>query len=420
VTVKTAGAAGWRARVHAFIESGRRGGLLELVAKRAARELACLVVWVIALPVTLLLHAAGLRRLTVITQHIGHLGGEMDCFVKSRRLGDLPERRWFLLAPDGKVANHHLLDYWRNHVTTQSQPAACFLLHAMSRWLLMKQDVSHYMLRLDATSELYRVNARWRDRPPVLKLTEEDLAWGARMLGELGLAPGAWFAAIHVREPGYSPAADHVHAHRNADPLAVVPAMREIGRRGGWCLRMGDESTTPLPAIDRVIDYARHPLRSQRMDVILCARARFFLGNTSGLAFVAAAFGTPCALANMIPLSNLAPLAGDISIPKLLFHPGRQQMLRFTEVLGSRLGNYRFAKLYADEGIVPVENSAEEILELAREMLDRLEGTYKETGEDRALQERFLGLLRPGHYSYGGAARIGAAFLRRHRRLLDS
>ena len=94
-------------------------------------------------------------------------------------------------------------------------------------------------------------------------------------------------------------------------------------------------------------------------------------------------------------------------------------MLRFEEVLESPLANYRYAKLYADSGIVPVENSADEILELVREMLDRLEGRFEEIDEDRYLQEQFMKLLRPGHYSYGAASRVGAAFLRKYRHLLE-
>ena len=176
---------------------------------------------------------------------------------------------------------------------------------------------------------------------------------------------------------------------------------------------------SPLPQMDQVIDYARHPLRSERLDVVLCARARFLLGNTSGLFLVSTAFGVPCALANMIPMSVLAPCRRDISVPKLLYHQREQRMLRFGEVLGSPLGNYRYAKLYADDGIVPVENTPDEILELVREMLDRLEGRFEETDEDRKLQERFMKLLQPGHYSYGAASRMGAAFLRKYRHLLE-
>jgi putative glycosyltransferase (TIGR04372 family) len=389
------------------------------IARRLARQLAFLCIWFTLLPVTLVLHFAGFRRLTVITQRIGHLAAEIDCFAKARRLGELPARRWLLLAPPGKVANRCLLEYWRAEVTTICHPLACFLIHGMSRWLLMKHDVSDYLLRLDETSTLYGINARWRNRPPILRLTGEDDEWGTRILQELGIPVGAWFACVHVREPGFSPHDDHVHAHRNSDPLLLIPAIREITRRGGWCVRVGDSSTSPLPVLERVVDYPRHPLRSERMDIVLCARARFFLGNTSGVALVSTAFGVPCALANMIPFSNLAPLPLDISIQKHLFHRSEARLLRFDEILGSPMANFRFARLYNDNGIVPVENTAEDILELVREMLDRLEGKLEETADDRALQERFMKLLRPGHYSFGTVSRIGAAYLRKYRHLLE-
>ena len=52
--------------------------------------------------------------------------------------------------------------------------------------------------------------------------------------------------------------------------------------RGAWCLRMGDPSMRPMPRAPRVIDYAHSAIRSDWMDVFLCARCRFFIGNTSG------------------------------------------------------------------------------------------------------------------------------------------
>lgn len=65
---------------------------------------------------------------------------------------------------------------------------------------------------------------------------------------------------------------------------------------------MGDTTMEPLPFLPQVIDYAHHPLRSPRLDIILCARARCILGNTSGIFLVGSIFGVPSA-ANMVPMS---------------------------------------------------------------------------------------------------------------------
>jgi len=382
--------------------------LLDLAATAAC--------WLLLLPLTLALHLAGYRRLDVLTARIGHLAAEPDTFLKARALGREPPARYFMLAPRGAVANETLLAYWMQHVPTVRAPALCWLLRAMSRWALMKHDTSRYVLALDASQKIFPLNAEWSGRPPLLRVSAEDHAWSDERFAELGLPANAWYACVHVREAGFSPADEAVHAHRNADPRAIVPAIQEIARRGGWCVRMGDPSATPLEPMAGLIDYAHHRLRSARLDVMLCARARFFVGNSSGLVLVSTAFGVPAALANLIPLSALGVLPTDIGIVKLLARNG--SALAFAEILGGSAGDYRYAELYRRDGLDVIENSPDEILELVREMLARLEGNWTRTPEDDELQRRFRELLRPGHYGYGSASRIGADFLRRHRDLL--
>lgn len=377
--------------------------------------------WLLLLPLTAVLHLAGFRRLTVLGERIGHLAGEVDCFLMKREMGEIRRgRRHFLAIPADRAANDHLLHYWRSHLPVISHPLLAHLLVAMSRWLLMREDVSGYLLRLNRSAEIYRVFAGWGGRPSILRLTDEDRAWGREKLKTLELPADAWFVCVHVREPGFSPRDEWAHAYRNAHIETAIPAMREIVRQGGWCIRMGDPSMTPLPVLEHVIDYAHHPLRCPRLDVVLCAQCRFFLGDTSGLTFVGAAFGVPSALANMVPASALGLLPSDLSIPKLLRLKREDRYLSWPEILTSAVANYRFASLYDEAGIAVEENSADEIVELVEEMLQRLAGSFAESDGDRELQRRFRELLRPGHYSFGTPARMATTFLRWHRELLDS
>lgn len=177
---------------------------------------------------------------------------------------------------------------------------------------------------------------------------------------------------------------------------------------------------TRLPDFQGVIDYAHHPLRSPRLDVVMCGMTRFFLGNSSGLAIVSSIFGVPSAIANMIPLSAFGLLPADITIHKLHKRKGAGDLMSFAEILGSDVGNFRYARLFGDAGIEVIENSPEEILDLVNEMLDRLEGRFEETSEYWASQHRFMKLLHPGHYSYGTESRIGAGYLRKYHSLLGA
>jgi len=389
------------------------------VVGRLIKQLMMGVGWLVLLPVTLVLHLIGYRRVTVFTDRIGHLAAEIDCFLKEKALGRLPDHYWFVLAPPHRISNRALLEYWRPHIRILTSPWLCGLLSSMTWWRgLMTLDVSHYVLRLNSTAVYYEVCAEWGNRFPLLRLSQADHEKGRNVLEAMGMPRDAWFICVQAREGGFSPVDEILHQHRNSDILRLVPAMEFIASRGGWCVRMGDPTTIPLPPLPKTIDYAHHPAKSEWLDVFLCASCRFFFGNSSGLSIVSSIFGVPCALANMIPLSNLGYSPQDVSIPKLLRRKGESRHLSFGEIFRSPLADYRLAKLYQDAGIEVEENSAEDILALAREMCDRVEGRMVYDDTDTALQRRFHALLRPGHYGYGAASRVGAAFLRKYERLL--
>jgi putative glycosyltransferase (TIGR04372 family) len=395
----------------------REEGLLWTLRELGERALLVLL-WLLLLPVTVTLHVAGFRRLSVITERVGHFAAEIDCFLKLQALDKLPHGRYFVTAPPARVANDCLADYWASKLSRVREPRLCALLAAMGRLGLMRHDVTDYILTVHGAATYYRVNAEWAGRPPLLELSPEHALRGRARLSELGLPPDAWFVCVHVREEGYSSGDEKVHAYRNAEVQAIVPAIRAIAERGGWCVRMGDPATTPLPAVAGAIDYAHHPLRSAEMDVFLCASCRFFLGDTSGLFVLSSIFGVPCALANLVPFSIMGYAPRDLSIPKLLFGEREQRVLSFPEVFSLPASNYRMGRMFREAGLGVKDNTPEEIGELAVEMLDRLEGRTESYAALEPLQDAFKRLLRPAHYCYGAASRIGARFLERHRNLL--
>lgn len=408
-----------RIRIAGRLARARREGLWPTLRDMLG-FMASGVFWAALLPVSVPLHLLGFRRLTVVGSRIGHLAGEVDCFLKKRAMGELPAgRRYFLSIPSDRVANPHLLRYWRMHLPVVSHPVLARMAETASRWLVMREDVSGYLLRLNMSAEIYAVSARWGRRAPVLALTDDDRQFLRDGLKALGIPGDAWFVCVHVREAGFSPQDDWAHAHRNARVETAIPAMREVVRRGGWCVRMGDPTMTPLPALDGVVDYARHPIRSPRLDVLLCASCRFFVGNTSGPAFISAAFGVPSALGNMIPTSAMGLLPDDLSIPKPLWSIRERRYLTLPEIMASEVSRFRYATLYEEAGIRAEESSAEDMADMVAEMCQRLEGAFVETDEDRHAWRTASALLAPGHYSYGTPARMAATFLRRHRELLS-
>ncbi len=390
---------------------------LPILVGKAFIKLLGLCLGLVLLPVTAVLHLVGFRQVTVFTDRIGHLAIEPDCLLKEQMQGLIQPRKWIMLAPLSRTANDHLLSYWQPHFRIVRSPLACFLISSMSRWGFMRHDISHYARAFGKAQKAYRIYSEWNGRQPILRLTPEDDDWGKDMLRSLGLPEGAWFVCLHAREEGFSAVDEELHRHRNSSIENMLEAAQKITNAGGWIFRMGDPTMRTLPPMRKVIDYAHHELKSDRLDIVLCAKARFFLGNTSGIAFVSSVFGVPCALANMIPVATLGFNAYDISIPKLICSQTDSRIMTFDELFGSTIASYQYSSQYERGRLQVIENTSADICLLATEMIDRLNGSFIETEADRQLQALIFSNFRPIHYSFGSSSKMAVLFLRTHSEL---
>ena len=387
---------------------------------RLARKSVSLVLFPIEFILSLPLYLVRIRALRIsVLGRIGHLAAEPDIFLKVRLLG---LRRWnsgVIISPPGDAANECLLDYWSRYIRVIRYPFWSRILARLYRISHLQYDVSRYTMAINETAPYIAVQRARGDRPPLLTLTETHRSKGRARLAELGVPVDAEFVCFHCREGGYSPVDEEVHSFRNCSVENYLPAVAELVRRGYWCIRMGDPSMRRIQPMDKVIDYAHLDARSDWMDVFLCASCKFFLGSASGLFHVASVFGKPSGIANQAPLSSVLQFGrNDVAIPKLLWSECKERHLTFPEVLSANAGNFRFTDLYEKHRVRPVENTAEDVRDLALEMLERSEGRAVYTPEDEELQRRFKAHMRPGHYSYGGISRIGRDFLRNHAHLL--
>ena len=400
-------------------QRARNKGVLWVIAK-TAQKIFVFLGWFLLLPISTLGHVLGFRRITISTDRIGHLAAEFDCFEKERRLGRLPSKRfWFVLAPRDRIANLHLLNYWKPYIHVISHPLVCVLLKILTWKGFMVHDISGYILSFGERARYYEVNVAWGTRPPLLSLTAADRERTHVLLTDLGLPAGAWYVCFHNRESGFSPQDEIIQSHRNTNIDNLIGAMQFVVSQGGWCVRMGDPTMKRLPPALGVVDYAHHSSRSEQADVLLCANSDYFVGTSSGLFIVASVFGVPCALTNMIPAPTLGFSPSDIAIPKLLCRSFDHSTVSISSAFKAPLANYRLSSQFRQAGVIPIENSSEEILDLVQEMHGVVNNTWHYHEIDETLQKRLSMLLKPDHYGYGAGSRTGAKFLRQHRVLLE-
>ena len=383
------------------------------------------VVLAILSPVALLLAVARIRFLRdeKILSRLGHLARHPEIYVKSELVGWRPHYFGILLAPANSVVNPSLLSYWRRSITIVTNPILIALLRPFATYKWLQYDADSVKLPDGSTQyghpAMFRVQAEYEARcgdQPLLTLSESHRERGWGCLRKLGVPQDAWFVCLHAREGGYLPHLSY-HSYRDVEVSTYLPAAETIVESGGWVIRMGEPTMKPLPQMDQVIDYAHSEVRSDWMDVFCLASCRFCLGNNSGIHVVSQVFGIPTAPANWAPMGHGAYSRKDIWIPKLYRSVKEDRYLTFAEILLSPLrGLYRTEDFEA-AGVTVVDNSPEDIRDMAVEMMDKLAGNVSYTEEDDDLQRRFKSLLE-AEPMYATNARVGREFLRKYARLL--
>jgi putative glycosyltransferase (TIGR04372 family) len=182
----------------------------------------------------------------------------------------------------------------------------------------------------------------------------------------MGIPLEDWFVCLHVRETKNLKDSDN----RDATIQNHFGGIKAITEKGGWVVRIGDSSMTPLPPMERVIDYPHTPYKSELMDMYLISQCRFFFGTNSGPSDVAMLFGKPMLLVNTHEWSANFPLRkGDLVLLKHTYSRSRDRFLSVSEILDEPFNCQIFGG--RSEEYVKVENTQEEIRDVVEEFLNK-------------------------------------------------
>ena len=272
--------------------------------------------------------------------------------------------------------------------------------------------------------------------PALLHFTSSEKLAGKNLLQALGVPSDAPWVCIHNRDAEYlnlklsasklAPGKSWAyHNYRDFSAKSMVMAAEELAKRGYFVLRMGAVVAEPLISTNpKIVDYASTPHQSDFADIFLLANCAAYLGSDSGIFTVPLIFGKPTIIINF-PLGYTAQLTHHSTfpfIPKHLWHRATKHRLGIREVFDRKLLFASDSRVYEEAGVDVVDNTPEEICDLAVELDERLKGTWHPQAQDEQLQLQFWDIFRqhcPPEHVGSVQPRIGAAFLRQHRYLLD-
>jgi len=349
---------------------------------------------------------------------LGHIS-LLDFFAKKRELG-LDHHDFRILALPEIVANLYYLSCWKDRFEIISDIPS---VRQYSRSLheeypgVFEVD-GQWMWKHNAMALL---EERWEaaGRGPLLSLPQADIQRGWEFLRRQGVPEGAWFVVLHIREDGPVNGREKDTASiRNSDPSFYLKAIKEITDTGGWVVRTGDDSMSPLPDMPRVIDYALSGEQQDWLDVFFFSQCRFGIMTNSGPAFVLATFGVPAILTNWGPIGDMPHQRNTITLPKLMWSYNKGRLLTFEEQFQEPYGFLDSEHALAEFGLRSLPNEPNDIVAAVREMMAMLSPDRQAMPGDDQRQQTFKQIAKAADVLFRG--RVGAKFLARYAVLLES
>ena len=234
--------------------------------------------------------------------------------------------------------------------------------------------------------------------PPHLSFTADEILEGEKFLDSVRTQPDQKFICLAVRDSSYKRAQfeDRDIAkddYRNNDIRNYQEVAEQLAKDGYLVFRMGAKVERPFVTDSpQVIDYASNGMRSEFLDIYLGANCELFISSVLGIDSIPEIFRRPRVLTNYIPIGNFGKYGPrDLVIPKQYWLNSESRFLRFSEIVASTngLGSCTSSYEYETAGIKLVENTSTEILQATRELLDRHQGAFAHSEQDRQLISKF-------------------------------
>ncbi len=218
------------------------------------------------------------------------------------------------------------------------------------------------------------------------------------------------------------------HNYRDSSVDNFKLAAEYFGLKGIQFVRMG-RNTEERATFDNCIDFS-NDFYDELLDIYLATHCKIFISDESGINVLPRAYNVPCVTTNVPTVGVYAwsgiPLREDnLYIFKKHFSISENRFLTLEETLRiDEKCTYEHAN-YADMGISLIDNTQEEILDVAAEMDDYLAGQITYDDEDIELQNLFWNILNDWHqkmnHNKNGIiiGRVGRKFLKNNRYLFE-
>jgi putative glycosyltransferase (TIGR04372 family) len=370
----------------------------------------------------------------LVSTRIGHFAANTELYLCERDAGiNVPSQRHIdIFFMGGKpICNQQLASMW--HRLLRIWPALILGPIYRINQLIPGGKLHEIGSNTQNDRDVHNLLDRFS---PHLQFTAEEEMGGEAALRAMGIPTGAPFVCLTVRDSAYLAKqlaggnydTFKYHNYRDSDIQNYVLASDELTKRGYFVIRMGVKVHSAINSANpKVIDYATNFMRSDFMDIYLGAKCAFCISVGTGFDAVPVIFRRPVAYVNMLPAGHLFTFRHQfLGIFKHHVDAESNRELTLFEIFKKDIGFCGQSSCYESKGVDLIENTPEEIRDVALEMAERLNGTWQALPEDAALQERFWEIFpTEAVKAYNGnplhgeiRASFGAMFLRNNQEWL--
>lgn len=354
---------------------------------------------------------------------IGHAVFDPEMYLSSKALGLLPEKNILDLYYFESV--QHSNKYWKK-IVERHLPVSRFFyyLHRLNK-LFPGWELHHRTPHAELHSTADPENLLGRVEPQI-RFNDDEERIGKEFLRKMGIPANAKFVCVQVRDGAHdiklNPVglASSYNEFRNSDINNYVQAFDYLTEKGYWIIRMGKVTATQLDTGNpKIIDYSNSGKRTELLDIWLCFNCTFMISTGSGIDALAAIARKPLVSVDLLAYLDITYFfRNSLIILKHLHDAKSGRKLPLEEIIQIESQTYyKSSEFYWSRGIEWELNTSQEIEGAVREMVGRLENSWQELPEDRALHEAAGKIIAASaqyqsQYKNGFVHKLGAQFLR--------
>jgi putative glycosyltransferase (TIGR04372 family) len=332
-----------------------------------------------------------IRFTEILSNRYGHLALNPEYYLVEKKEYDKKKKYLDLFCRSRHgICNKELWNLWKKKIIILPRFLIGPIIVIFNK--IYKSQNPHTIANFNQTAR--NLNFSWDKYKPSIDLTKEQKEKCKKILLDNNIQiDKISFVCLFNRDDAYlkSPKKNWYYlSHHNYKIEKFNLMADELTKRNIYVFRMGAKVEGKFgKKNEKIIDYANSSFRSELMDIFLASNCFFGIECGTGSIGVAYLFRKPIVSLNANIFHLYTGVKNGVMLSKHYFCKIRKRNLTLGELMKFEIGDLDHRQQLDDANIDVIDCTNDEIRDACIELLERLQGTWKDTPVDIELQKKF-------------------------------